>query len=207
MALDLARVSRQAAGLLGRAAAEVRGDLDAALERDPVTSSRLEMALASPGLHALWAHRVSHALWDSGATLPARLLSQVARAATGIEIHPGATIGKRFFVDHGMGVVIGGTAEVGDDVMLYHGVTLGGRSLDPTIKRHPTLGDGVTVGAGAKILGDITVGHGAQVGANAVVTKDVPAMAVATGIPAKVRQPDPGRDPQEALYDEPALWI
>lgn len=197
----------RARGLVERAAASVQEDLDAALERDPVTSSRLEMALASPGLHALWAYRASHALWTSGATLPARLVSQAARAVTGIEIHPGATIGRRFFVDHGMGVVIGGTAEVGDDVMLYHGVTLGGRSLDPTIKRHPTLGDGVTVGAGAKILGDITIGHGAQVGANAVVTKDVPAMAVATGIPAKVRQPEAGRDPQEALYDEPALWI
>lgn len=207
MAPSLGSAARRAFGLLGRAVAEVRDDVDAALERDPVTSTRLEMALASPGLHALWAHRVSHALWASGATLPARLLSQAARAATGIEIHPGATIGQRFFVDHGMGVVIGGTAEIGDDVMLYHGVTLGGRSLDPTIKRHPTLADGVTVGAGAKILGDITVGRGAQVGANAVVTKDVPAQAVATGIPAKVRQPQPGTDPQEALYDEPALWI
>ncbi|PZU48848.1 MAG: serine O-acetyltransferase [Arsenicicoccus sp.] len=199
--------SRQAVGLLRRAVAGVRADLDAAIARDPATDSRLEMALASPGLHALWVHRASHALWTSGAKLPARLLSQASRAATGIEIHPGATIGARFFVDHGMGVVIGETAEVGDDVMLYHGVTLGGRSMDPTIKRHPTLGDGVTVGAGAKILGDITIGHGAQVGANAVVTKDVPAMAVATGIPASIRRPEPGLDPQQALYDDPALWI
>ena len=123
-----------------------------------------------------------------------------------MEIHPGATIGRRFFVDHGMGVVIGETAEVGDDVMLYHGVTLGGRSLDP-VKRHPTLGDGVTIGAGAKVLGNITVGHGAQVGANAVVTKDVPSMCVATGIPAKTRACEPGADPESTLYDEPALWI
>ncbi|GAA4868114.1 serine O-acetyltransferase EpsC [Serinicoccus chungangensis] len=203
----LTRAPRRGASVVRRATSALREDLDAALDRDPATTSRLEMALASPGLHALWAHRASHALWTSGVRLPARLLSQAARAATGVEIHPGATIGRRFFVDHGMGVVIGETAQIGDDVMLYHGVTLGGRSLDPTIKRHPTLGDGVTIGAGAKILGDITVGHGAQVGANAVVTKDVPSMAVATGIPAAVRTPGLGRDPQEALYDEPALWI
>lgn len=199
--------TRRSAGALRRALDTAREDLDAALERDPATNSRVEMALASPGLHALWAHRASHALWTSGRRLPARLLSQVSRSLTGVEIHPGAQIGRRFFVDHGMGVVIGETAQIGDDVMLYHGVTLGGRSLDPTIKRHPTLGDGVTVGAGAKVLGDITVGDGAQVGANAVVTKNVPTDAVATGIPATVRRPQPGADPQEALYDEPALWI
>jgi serine O-acetyltransferase len=123
-----------------------------------------------------------------------------------VDLHPGATLGRRFFIDHGMGVVIGETAEVGDDVMLYHGVTLGGRSME-AVKRHPTLGDGVTVGAGAKVLGNIVLGHGAQVGANAVVTKDVPSMAVATGIPAKIRHPEGGIDPQHALYDEPALWI
>jgi serine O-acetyltransferase len=206
MLTALVSAPRQAAGVLGRAAGHVRDDLDAAVARDPATDSRLEMALASPGLHAIWTHRVSHALWTRGHKLPARLLSQAARAATGVEIHPGATIGRRFFIDHGMGVVIGETAEVGDDVMLYHGVTLGGRSLEP-VKRHPTLGDGVTVGAGAKVLGDITLGHGAQVGANAVVTKDVPSMCVATGIPAKVRACEPGVDPQHALYDEPALWI
>ena len=197
---------RKAAGLLGRAVAGVREDLDAAIARDPATDSRVEMALASPGLHAIWTHRVSHALWDSGVKLPARLLSQAARAATGVEIHPGATIGRRFFVDHGMGVVIGETSEIGDDVMLYHGVTLGGRSFEP-VKRHPTLGDGVVIGAGAKVLGNITLGHGSQVGANAVVTKDVPAMCVATGIPAKCRTLEPGLDPQQVLYDEPALWI
>nr|WP_281965298.1 serine O-acetyltransferase EpsC [Serinicoccus marinus] len=203
----LSEHARRGAGALRRAVASAREDLDAAIERDPATSSRVEMALASPGLHALWVHRASHAMWGAGLRLPARLLSQAARSATGVEIHPGASIGRRFFVDHGMGVVIGETAEIGDDVMLYHGVTLGGRSLDPTIKRHPTLGDGVTVGAGAKILGDIAVGHGAQVGANAVVTKDVPSMAVATGIPASVRRPEPGSDPQQALYDDPAIWI
>ncbi|MGO0577397.1 serine O-acetyltransferase EpsC [Ornithinimicrobium panacihumi] len=206
MTLALTRAPRKAAGLLSRAASGVLEDLDAAVARDPATDSRLEMALASPGLHAVWAHRVSHRLWNSGAKLPARLLSQAARAATGVEIHPGATIGRRFFIDHGMGVVIGETAEIGDDVMLYHGVTLGGRSLEP-VKRHPTLGDGVVVGAGAKVLGNITLGHGSQVGANAVVTKDVDAMCVATGIPAKCRTLEPGHDPQHALYDEPALWI
>ena len=202
----LLRAPRRAAGALGHLAEGIREDLSAAVDRDPATTSKVEMALASPGLHAIWTHRVSHRLWNSGAKLPARLLSQAARAVTGVEIHPGATIGRRFFIDHGMGVVIGETAEVGDDVMLYHGVTLGGRSMAP-VKRHPTLGDGVTVGAGAKILGDIVLGHGVQVGANAVVTKDVPSMSVATGIPAKIRHPQAGEDPQHALYDEPALWI
>lgn len=204
--LALLKAPRKAAGVLGRAVTGVREDLDAAVHRDPATDSRLEMALASPGLHALWAHRVSHAMWQNGARLPARLLSQAARAATGVEIHPGATIGRRFFIDHGMGVVIGETAEIGDDVMLYHGVTLGGRSMEP-VKRHPTLGDGVVVGAGAKVLGNITLGHGSQVGANAVVTRDVDAMCVATGVPAKCRSLEPGHDPEHALYDEPALWI
>ncbi len=202
----LTGASRRVTGALGRLAGGVREDLDAAVARDPATGSRVEMALASPGLHAIWTHRVSHAMWNAGARLPARLLSQAARAVTGVEIHPGAQIGRRFFIDHGMGVVIGETAEVGDDVMLYHGVTLGGRSLEP-VKRHPTVGDGVTIGAGAKVLGNIVLGHGSQVGANAVVTKDVPSMAVATGIPAKVRRPEGGADPQSVLYDEPALWI
>jgi len=189
------------------AVASVREDIDAALERDPATTSRLEMALASPGLQALWAHRVSHRMWQRGGRwrLPARLVSQAARTATGIEIHPGAQIGKRFFIDHGMGVVIGETAEVGDDVMLYHGVTLGGRSLD-RVKRHPTVGDKVTIGAGARVLGPVTIGDEAQIGANAVVVRDVPSYSVAVGVPAKVRssqpvaaQPDP--------YADPALFI
>jgi serine O-acetyltransferase len=183
-------------------------DLDAAMRRDPAARSRLEMALATPGLHALWAHRVSHRLWNRGgrAKLPARLLSQATRSLTGVEIHPAATIGARFFIDHGMGVVIGETAEVGDDVMMYHGVTLGGRSLDP-VKRHPTVGDGVVLGAGARVLGPVVVGAGAQIGANAVVVKDVPDHAVATGVPARVRVPEPEQDPTEMLYAEPALWI
>lgn len=191
-----------------RAWADVREDLDAALTRDPATTSRLEMALASPGLHAVWSHRLAHGMWTRGGSLrlPARLLSQAARAATGVEIHPGARIGRRFFIDHGMGVVIGETAEIGDDVMLYHGVTLGGRSM-ARVKRHPTVGDGAVLGAGARVLGPVTIGAGAQVGANAVVVKDVPDGAVATGVPARIRLTAPQEDPAEALYAEPALWI
>ena len=162
------------------------GDIDAAIARDPATSSRVEMALSSAGLHAIWAYRGANLLWRNGMRLPARLVSQAARAVTGVEIHPGATIGRRFFIDHGMGVVIGETAEVGDDVMLYHGSTLGGRSLEAT-KRHPTLGNRVTVGAGAKILGPVDIGDDVQIGANSVVVKDVPRGAVAIGIPATVR--------------------
>ncbi|MFI2485442.1 serine O-acetyltransferase EpsC [Promicromonospora kroppenstedtii] len=172
-------------GLLG----VLSDDLDAARAHDPAARSRLEVALAYPGVHALWAYRAAHRLWRVPAMrLPARLLSQLARAATGIEIHPGARLGQRMFIDHGMGVVIGETAVVGDDVMLYHGVTLGGRSLSRG-KRHPTLGDRVTVGAGAKVLGPVWIGDDAQIGANAVVVKDVPAGAVAVGIPARVRVP------------------
>lgn len=165
-------------------------DLDAARAHDPAARSRLEVALAYPGVHALWAYRAAHRLWRvPPMRLPARLLSQLARAATGIEIHPGARLGHRLFIDHGMGVVIGETTVVGDDVMLYHGVTLGGRSLNRG-KRHPTLGDRVTVGAGAKVLGPVWVGDDVQIGANAVVVKDVPAGAVAVGIPARIRVPN-----------------
>ncbi|MFC5997668.1 serine O-acetyltransferase [Quadrisphaera sp. GCM10027208] len=177
-------------------------DLRTAASRDPAARSRLELVLAYPGLHALWLHRLAHRMWARpGLRLAARLLSHVNRALTGIEIHPGAVIGRRFFIDHGMGVVIGETAVVGDDVMLYHGVTLGGRSSSRG-KRHPTLEDGVTVGAGARILGNITIGAGAQVGANAVVVKDVPPGAVVVGIPGRVRGTGGGED----LVD-PALLI
>lgn len=195
-------------GPLRRAVSHVREDLDAALVRDPATTSRLEMALASPGLHAIWAHRLAHRMWRHGGALrlPARLVSQLSRSLTGVEVHPGATIGRRFFIDHGMGVVIGETAEVGDDVMMYHGVTLGGISLD-RVKRHPSVQDGVTLGSGARVLGPVTIGRGAQIGANAVVVKDVPGGAVATGVPAVIRMPGPRQDPRDALYDEPELWI
>ena len=198
-----------APGRLRRAVGRVREDLDAAIARDPAAESRLDVAVNSPGLHAIWAFRLAHHLWLAGGLgrPAARILMTLARAVTGVEIHPGATIGRRFFIDHGMGVVIGETAEIGDDVMLYHGVTLGGRSLQK-VKRHPTLGDRVTVGAGARILGAIEIGDDAQVGANSVVVKDVPAGAIATGIPAVVRFPDhQGEDPYEALFRDPALFI
>lgn len=191
-----------------RARSRIVDDLDAAIARDPAASSRLDLALNSPGLHAIWVYRLAHRLWLRGgpAKLVARVLMTVARSLTGVEIHPGATIGRRFFIDHGMGVVIGETAEVGDDVMLYHGVTLGGRSLQK-VKRHPTVGSRVTIGAGARILGPVYIGDDVQVGANSVVVKDVPAGAVATGIPAVVRFPEGREDPYEAMFKDPALWI
>ncbi|WP_114907693.1 serine O-acetyltransferase EpsC [Ornithinimicrobium murale] len=190
---------------VGAFARGVREDLDAAIDRDPATDSRVEMALSSPGLHAVWAHRVSHALWNRGARLPARLLSQASRAVTGIEIHPGAQIGRRLFIDHGMGVVIGETSEVGDDVMMYHAVTLGGRA-NARIKRHPTVESGAVLGAGARLLGPVVIGSGAQVGANAVVVKDVPSGATAVGVPATNRVPRAERD-QDVMFADPALWI
>jgi serine O-acetyltransferase len=185
----------------------IREDLDAAIVRDPAVDSRLEMALASPGLHAIWVHRLTHWMWTKpGGRLAARLISQLARAVTGVEIHPGAQIGRRFFIDHGMGVVIGETAEIGDDVLMYHGVTLGGRSMEH-VKRHPTIGSNVTIGAGARILGPVYVGDRVQIGANSVVVKDIPAGAVATGVPATIRFPNKGEDPYEAMFADPALWI
>lgn len=170
-------------------------EIDAIMARDPAARSRLEVALTYPGFHAVLAHRLAHALWRRGWRVLGRVISQAARWFTGIEIHPGATIGRRLFIDHGMGVVIGETAELGDDVTLYQDITLGG--ISPSVnsaaqvnkKRHPTLRDRVIVGAGAQVLGGITVGEGAKVGANAVVVTDVPAGALAVGIPAKVSPP------------------
>lgn len=176
----------------------IREDVEAARRRDPAARGFFEIALLYPGLHAIWAHRVNHWLWRRGLRFVARAGSQLARWLTGIEIHPGARIGRRFFIDHGMGVVIGETAEVGDDVMLYHGVTLGGRSLGKG-KRHPTLGDGVAVGAGAKVLGPVTIGAHSVVGANAVVTRDAPEHSVLLGIPAKVRARGAGEDARKYL--------
>ena len=183
---------------LGTAVRAVREDIAAAKLRDPAARSGVEIAVLYPGLHAVWSHRVAHTLWRRGWRFPARAVSQVSRWLTGIEIHPGARIGRRFFIDHGMGVVIGETAEVGDDVMLYHGVTLGGRTRDSG-KRHPTLGDGVAVGAGAKILGPITIGARSMVGANAVVTRDAPADSVLVGVPAKPRARLSGEDSRALL--------
>ena len=181
-------------------------DLRAAHQQDPSARSLVEIALGYPGVHAVWIHRVSHWLWQRpGLRLPARLLSQASRFLTGIEIHPGARLGRRLFIDHGMGVVIGETAEVGDDVLLFHGVTLGGRSMRKG-KRHPTLGDHVTVGAGAKILGPVSIGSHAQIGANAVVISDVPADHLAVGIPVRIR-PLPGSVRDGAEFDDPAIYI
>jgi len=163
----------------------IRDDIRSVFERDPAARSTLEVLLTYPGLHAVWAHRVTHHLWHWRLKLLARVLAQLTRWLTGIEIHPGATIGNRFFIDHGMGVVIGETAEIGDDCTLYHGVTLGGTSWERA-KRHPTLGKNVVVGAGAKILGPITIGDNARVGSNSVVVKDVPAGATVVGIPARM---------------------
>ena len=184
----------------------LREDLDAARRRDPAARTTAEVALGYPGVHAVWSYRVAHRMWrEPGLRLAARLLSQATRAATGVEIHPGAQLGRRLFIDHGMGVVIGETAVVGDDVVLFHGATLGGRSMRRG-KRHPTLGDNVVVGAGAKVLGPVWVGDGAQIGANAVVVKDVPSGTVAVGVPAVnvVRSP---RSPSVDHVEDPALYI
>jgi len=188
----------------------LREDLQSARSHDPAARGDLENALVYSGLHAIWVYRLAHRMWSKTVLRgPARMLSQLARFLTGIEIHPGATIGRRFFIDHGMGVVIGETAQIGDDVMLYHGVTLGGRSLKQG-KRHPTLGNRVTVGAGAKVLGPLHIGDDSAVGANAVVTQDVPSDSIATGIPAVVRprtekQREPLVDP--TTYIDPAMYI
>jgi serine O-acetyltransferase len=149
-------------------------DIDTALAKDPAARNRLEVLLTYPGLHAVWGYRIAHFLWQLKLKLLARIYSNWIRAATGVEIHPAAKIGRRFFIDHGMGVVIGATAIVGDDVMIYHDVTLGARA-GGTGKRHPTIGNKVVIGAGARIIGDIIVGEGAKVSANMVVTKSVPA--------------------------------
>jgi serine O-acetyltransferase len=163
----------------------IREDIAGVFDRDPAARTTFEVLTCYPGLHARMFHRLANRLWHANLKWPARFLSYLVRAFTGIEIHPGATIGRRFFIDHGMGVVIGETAEIGDDVTLYHGVTLGGTSWRHG-KRHPTLGNGVVVGAGAKILGPICIGAGAKIGSNAVVVKDVPAGATAAGIPARI---------------------
>lgn len=163
----------------------VREDIQSVFHRDPAARNALEVLTCYPGLHAVWLHRLAHGLWTSGWKWLARLVSNFGRWMTGIEIHPGARIGRRFFIDHGMGIVIGETAEIGDDVTLYQGVTLGGTTWSKG-KRHPTLGNNVVVGAGAKVLGPFTVGEGAKVGSNAVVTKEVPPGATVVGIPGRI---------------------
>jgi len=176
----------------------LREDVRCVLQRDPAARSAFEVLTCYPGLHALWMHRLAHACWHGGLRWLARFISHLARWLTGIEIHPGATVGRRVFIDHGMGVVIGETAEIGDDCTIYQGVTLGGTSLYRGTKRHPTLGRGVVVGAGAQVLGGFTVGDGAKVGGNAVVVKPVPAGATATGIPARIIEPRPSDAAQPA---------
>lgn len=180
---------------MNRLIARLRDDIRAVKERDPAArNGTLEILLTTPGLHALWLYRLAHALWLRRVPLIPRLISHYARFLTGIEIHPGATIGQRFFIDHGMGIVIGETAEVGDDVSLFQGVTLGGTGKD-TGKRHPTLKDGVTVGVGAHILGAVTIGEGAKIGGGAVVLRDVPPHTTAVGVPAHATRLRPADTP------------
>lgn len=166
----------------------IKAELDIFLEKDPAARSRFEVILCYPGFHAVLLYRFTHKLYQKRMFLLARLISQIIRGLTGIEIHPGAKIGKGLFIDHGMGVVIGETTEIGDNVTLYQGVTLGGTGKDKG-KRHPTVEDDVTIGAGAKILGPINIGKSAKIGANAVVLKDIPAKMTAVGIPAKIVVP------------------
>lgn len=175
--------------------AKIGRDVDSVIERDPAARTKLEVMLVYSGLHAIWIHRITHWLWGHKVRFLARWLSQFARWLTGIEIHPGASIGPGFFIDHGMGVVIGETAEVGADVTLYHGVTLGGTNLNKG-KRHPTIGDRVVIGAGAKVLGAIEIGDDSRVGANAVVVKSVPSDSVVVGVPGQiVRRSQPTHAP------------
>ncbi|HUX04717.1 MAG TPA: serine O-acetyltransferase [Acidimicrobiales bacterium] len=184
--------------------ATLRRDLDAARTRDPAARSALEVALTYPGVHAIWAYRLTHWLWHHHAKLAARVGSSLARVLTGVEIHPGAQLGAGVFIDHAMGVVIGETAEVGHDVTIYQGVTLGGTSLSHG-KRHPTIGNRVTIGAGAKVLGPITIGDDSRIGANAVVLKSVPAESVVVGVPGRIttrnRRPQ-APAPEESLEHE-----
>jgi serine O-acetyltransferase len=175
----------------------IRRDIKSVFDRDPAARNWWEVITAYPGLHALWLHRIAHWLWRHKMLWLARMLSHLSRGLTGIEIHPGARIGPAFFIDHGMGVVIGETAEIGSNVTLYHGVTLGGTSWKKG-KRHPTLEDDVVIGAGAKILGPISIGARTRVGANAVVIKDVPPDSVVVGIPGRVTH----RHGRQVVYEE-----
>ena len=163
----------------------IRQDIRVAKERDPAVPTTLQVIFAYPGVHAIWGHRISHWLWNRGARVAARVFAELTRILTGVEIHPGAVLGAGLFIDHATGVVIGETAEVGDDVTIFHGVTLGGTGAD-TGKRHPTIGDRVIVGAGAKILGPIKIGDDSRIGANAVVVKEVPSSSVVVGVPGQI---------------------
>lgn len=181
--------------------AALRNDIRAARQRDPAAPTTLEVIFAYPGVHAIWGHRISHWLWKRGARVTARALAELTRILTGVDIHPGAHLGSGLFIDHATGVVIGETAEVGDDVTMYHGVTLGGSGAD-TGKRHPTIGDRVTIGAGAKILGAIKIGDDSRIGANAVVVKPVPSSAVVVGVPGQAIS-RPGRgSPDDSMMPD-----
>ena len=195
----------------------LKSDIQAVFDRDPAARSMLEVIFCYPGLHAVWFHRLSHWFWKNELWFLGRFTSHIARFLTGIEIHPGATIGKGFFIDHGMGVVIGETAEIGENVTLYHGVTLGGVSWEK-VKRHPTLMDNVVIGSGAKILGPFTVGKDSKVGSNSVVVKEVPPNSTVVGIPGRVvmatekpqermnlehgKMPDPEAKAISCLFDQ-----
>lgn len=186
---------------LGDARTAFRRDIDVARERDPAATSLVEILLCYPGLHAVWLHRVAHALHVNGLRLPARLVSQTSRFLTGVEIHPGAQIGPGFFIDHGMGVVIGETTEIGEDVTIYQGVTLGGTGKDVG-KRHPTVLDGVIVGTGASVLGPVVVGEGAKVGAGAIVVKDVPSNSTVVGNPGRAVVVDGQKVPRDLHHPD-----
>ena len=177
----------------------IKEDIQCVFERDPAARTTLEVLTNYPGIHAITVHRVSHWLWNANLKWLGRQISTVSRWLTGIEIHPGATIGRRFFIDHGMGVVIGETAQIGDDVTIYHGVTLGGTSWQKG-KRHPTLGDNVVVGAGAKVLGPILIGAGARIGSNAVVVTEVPDGATVVGVPGRIVQKRPVEDANRSQF-------
>ena len=179
---------------------KLRSDIDCILERDPAARTRWEVLTCYPGLHAIYVHKLAHWFWRHRLRWLGRFTSHVGRWLTGIEIHPGARIGSCVFIDHGMGVVIGETAEVGDGCTIYQGVTLGGTTLTPGTKRHPTLGPGVVVGAGAKVLGGFTVGAGARIGSNSVVVKEVPAGATVVGIPGRIVQGDAAQAERFAAY-------
>lgn len=185
--------------------ASIREDIRSARMRDPAARSNAEVLFAYSGLHAVWWHHLTHRLWLARQFFLARVISQLVRFATGVEIHPGATIGRRMFIDHGMGVVIGETAVVGDDVLIYHGVTLGGRS-SKRVKRHPTIGDRVVIGTGAAVLGNIKIGADSVIGAQAVVVRDAPAGSQLTGIPATAQTITQAAD-APAAYLDPALYI
>ena len=177
----------------------IRQDIRAAKERDPAVPTTLQVIFAYPGVHAIWGHRISHWLWNRGARVAARAFAELTRILTGVEIHPGAVLGAGLFIDHATGVVIGETAEVGDNVTIYHGVTLGGTGTD-TGKRHPTIGDRVIVGAGAKILGPIKIGDDSRIGANAVVVKEVPSSSVVVVVTSSISGPLPANDEQDATW-------